>query len=187
MKAQPLWLFFFLACILECSSHLFAPPYPCLFFAPFFVCAYQTLSGLRSLALAAIIGLLLDLLSADYPMGFFMGSYMVVTLLLYARQRDFTSYLMGLFCSTWIFSSLMTGVQWICLWLFYTAPPLTWRGIFTDGILLPLADALYALCLFFFPAVFYRSLKKKWFRFLFFLKRSTRKKRSPSGQPPLFH
>ncbi len=169
MKKQRIWPYFLLA---FCFT-LFVP-LPLMLFTPFYAITYRRSSLIMALWISAGCGFILDLLS----MSFFGTQTLIAiaaTFFLYRYRIYFVDKPVGLFSYTLIISVFLTLLNRISYFLHDPTFPFTLKGFVTDFLLLPLADALYALFFFSYPLIIYRFLKKQWFRF-HFLKKESRKK-----------
>ncbi len=140
-----LWAAFYLGFV----PLLLFPSWPIAYLAPFAVLCFYSNSLLRSLWIAAGLGMLVDIFAGDGPLGLCAASYALATLLLYRRRHTFYEQQLPLL--TILFSCLSTGFA--ALILAFTRGPfrisLSW--IVTDLLLLPCFDGLYALVWFTLP------------------------------------
>jgi len=181
MKKYPLWPFFLISLFFTFYSGALLPTYTFLSFAPFLAIAFNRYTLPRSLWLAASCGLIMDLLSSLTPFGFHALIYVIVTFCLYRFRLFFVEKALGLSSFTVIFSLLSTLLERSFLNLFEISLPLTWKGIVSDFLIMPLLDGFYAFLWFSCPLMLYHLLRRQWFRFLFFRKETKKKREEPVG------
>jgi hypothetical protein len=173
MKKQRIWPYFLIA---SCFA-LFAP-LPLLPFTPFYAILCRRTSLIIALWISAGCGLILDFLSVS-PFGTQTLIATATTFFLYRYRIYFVDKPVGLLSYTLIISVFLTFLNRISYFLYDPTFPFTLKGFITDFLLLPFADAFYALLFFSYPLIIYRFLKKQWFRF-HFLKKESRKKEEES-------
>jgi len=175
MKRKKIYPFFFLALLFALFATSSIPYLKFLPFAPFLVIVCTSQGLLRSLWIAALCGLIMDLMGSDLPFGIHALNYTLTTLLIYRYRRSFVEKPIGLSSFTFFFSLFSTGIQLGSLFLFGKFIPLTLKGLVSDLLIMPLVDALYAFLWFSTPIFLYNFIKRQWFRFLFFRKETKRK------------
>jgi rod shape-determining protein MreD len=153
-------------------------PLPLLSFAPFYAILYRRASLIIALWISAGCGFILDFLSVG-PFGTQTLIAVAAAFFLHRYRIYFVDKPVGLLSYTLILSIFLTLLNRISYFLHDPTFPFTLKGFATDFLLLPLADALYALLFFSYPLILYRFLKKQWFRF-HFLKKESRKKEEES-------
>ena len=144
-------------------------------FAPALVATYGKVSFISSLWTAVLFGTALDLFSSSYPFGFYSLNYTLITCLLYRYRCYFVEKPIGFCFLTYLFSSFSTVLAKIFLLFLETKLPVTFASLATDFLIMPALDAFYAFLFFSCPVLFYKSLRKKWFSFLFFIKEIKRR------------
>lgn len=169
-QRQVIYPFFFIALFFSLTSLI-----PVIAFAPFLIIAYYRYSLIGCLWAAAGCGLILDLLS-NTPFGIFTLNYVGVTFLLFRYRIYFVEKPIGLASLTLIFSILFSLITKIFFSLYGISLPLTFMGIATDFLVMPLLDGVYSLLCFSFPLILYRLARRQWFRFLFFREETKKKK-----------
>jgi rod shape-determining protein MreD len=131
-------------------------------FAPFLCIAIQSTPLTGALWWAACSGLLLDLLSADFPLGFHALILVGTTALLYPRGKYFIEdKLASLALFSTLFSAIATIFNLALLFFFEKKIPLSWNGIFSDILLMPFIDGLYAFVWFTLPLKGIERCKKR--------------------------
>lgn len=151
------------------QSTLF-PNFVILGFAPFLALIVLTCHFRKCLTLSLIAGAILDLLSND-PMGVHALNYALIPCIFF-RYKRFFSYDQPLHLSlfTLFISFTSTLIQLFILFLFDRRIPFTGEWVLGDLVLMPIADAVYALVWFAYPLkffqkgrVFWLNIKKKLF------------------------
>jgi cell shape-determining protein MreD len=152
-------------CAQLCSS-IFFPSFRLIAFAPFLAIAFQRLSLLRSLWTAALVGLLVDLMSPSFRFGLFSLAYSLTAWIAY-RQKSlfFEDKPLALFFYTTFISCLASAVQLSLLLLSSSRLPIDFASLVTDLVGMPLVDGLYAFFWFTCPLQVYTHARKKWKRF----------------------
>lgn len=157
---QKTWPFFLVALFF-----LFAAPFSILPFSPYLAILYRRSSFIKSLWIAALCGMLMDLLT-DRPFGLYALNLTVVTFLFYRLRIYFVDKSIGLASYTAILSLSATLFSRILFSLYGQTLPLTFKGIATDFLVMPLADSLYGVLCFSLPLSVYRLGKRLYFRYL---------------------
>jgi rod shape-determining protein MreD len=109
-----------------------------------------------------ISGAILDLFSND-PMGVHALNYTLIALTLYRYKRFFSyeqPFHLGLF--TFFVSFTSTLLQIFLLFLFDRRIPFTGEWVFGDLLIMPIADALYAIVWFAYPLKFFEQGRPFW-------------------------
>lgn len=146
---------------------LFTAPFPTLPFSPYLAILYRRSSFIKSLWVAALCGVLMDLLT-DRPFGLYALNLTVVTFLFYRLRIYFIDKPIGLASYTAILSLSTTLFSRILFFLYGQSLPLTFKGIATDFLLMPFADSLYGVLCFSLPLSLYRLGKRLYFHYLTF-------------------
>lgn len=170
MRRVPLIFPFFLALIFSICGTVFLPHIRLLAFSPFLAILYNKANFIKSLWIASLCGLAIDLLSSEFHLGVHALNYCLTTLTLYKQKRHFfEDKPLALSLFTVIISITSTILQYFLICIFDHALPLSKKLAVTDLIIMPLADAAYAFLWFFCPIRFYIYIKKIGWR-AFFLK-----------------
>jgi len=142
--------------------HPFFAKIPVLPFAPFLALLGLSRPLSKTLHISCFSGLLIDLLSYD-PFGIHALNYTLTSLFCYRWQKRFSAEIPLQFALfTAIFSTASTILQALLLFLFDRR--ILFQGIWwiTDGPVLAICDALYALIWFAGPMAFYRIARRTW-------------------------
>jgi cell shape-determining protein MreD len=127
------------------------------FFVPSLIIAFYYLSITTITWLSLIIGLLLDVLSASPRFGFLGISYLLTSLFLYPWRlyffKDAASTLPAL---TFFYSLCITVIQSLIALLF-DLHGFSWSlyWLFTDVVMMPMMDSVYAVLIFSLPHFIY--------------------------------
>lgn len=167
---QKTWPFFFVALLF-----LVMAPFPLLPFSPYLALLYRRSSFIKSLWIAALCGGVMDLFT-DRPFGLYAFNLTLVTSLFYRLRIYFVDKPIGLASYTAILSFSTTLFSWILFSLTGQSLPITFKGIATNFLLMPLADSLYAILCFTLPLTLYHLGKKLYFHFLLMREESTTEK-----------
>lgn len=146
-----LFAFFITLCFQLVVPSLF-PQLKLKFFVPFLILAYYQRDLLCSLRYSFFCGLILDLLTAPTKFGLYSLSYLLTTILLYPQRLNlFADNMMTLPIMTFLFSALSSLFE-LCFLLIFGKPiPLSFQWIFSELLIMPLADTLYSFLVFIFP------------------------------------
>jgi len=174
MKRQKTWPFFLIALFFALTSF-----FPILPFSPYLAILYRRSEWIKALWIATLCGFILDLLSTS-PFGLHALQMLVVTICLYRFRIYFVDKPIGLASYTALISLASTLFSRLSLIIYDSGLPFTFKGLITDFILMPLADALYAFLFFSCPLIFYQLLRKLYFHFLFLKKETNKKKEKHS-------
>ncbi|MGC2595664.1 MAG: mreD [Rhabdochlamydiaceae bacterium] len=179
MRQVPLIFPFSLALIFAICGTVFLPHLRLFAFAPFLALLYNKTTFTKSLWLASICGLAIDLLCSEFRLGIHALNYCLTTLLLYKQKRHFVEDKQLALCLfTAIISGVSTLLQFFLIALFDHALPLSGKMFITELTIMPLADAVYAFLWFTCPMMLYAHIKKigwrayyskllNYFRFLY--------------------
>jgi|HubBroStandDraft_4_1064222.scaffolds.fasta_scaffold306331_2 rod shape-determining protein MreD len=174
MRQVPLFFPFSLALFFSICSTVFLPKTHFLTFSPFLAILYNKTNFIRSLWIASLCGLVIDLLSSELRLGVYALNYCLTTALLYQQKKHFfEDKTLSLSLFTAIISTISTLLHFFFLCIFDQAIPLSAKYIIADLIIMPLADGGYALFGFTLPMKSYAYIKKvgwrevylKWLRF----------------------
>ncbi|MDN3508930.1 MAG: hypothetical protein P0S93_02740 [Candidatus Neptunochlamydia sp.] len=160
MKRQKTWPFFLIALFFTLTSF-----FPVLPFSPYLAILYQRSEWIKALWISTLCGCILDLLSTS-SFGLHALQMLLVTICLYRLRIHFIDKPIGLASYTALISLASTLFSRLSLLLYDPGFPFTFKGLITDFILMPLADALHAFLFFSCSLIFYRLLQKLYFRFL---------------------
>lgn len=152
-RLKTLLLFLFVYSIfLSILAPIYSPKVLIAVFAPFLTIIYAKSTYAKALWISFIVGLYFDLLASKLPLGFYSLSYCLTTTIVY-RYRIFFSiekwWIFPLYSA--IFSFCSSLIQMVLLTIFQANVPISILMIFSDLILLPLIDGLFALCFFNIP------------------------------------
>lgn len=174
MKQQKTWPFFLIALFFALTSLFSVLP-----FSPYLAILYHRSEWVKALWISTLCGFILDLLSTA-PFGMHALQMFLAALFLYGFRIYFVDKPIGLASYTALISLTSTLLSRLSLTLYDPALPFTFKGLTTDFILMPLADALYAFLFFSCPLICYRLMRKVYFHFLFFKKETNKKKEKHS-------
>ena len=167
MKRQKSWPFFLMALFFSLTSF-----FPVLHFSPYLAILFRCSGRIKALWISALCGFILDLLSTS-PFGLHALKMLLVTIFLYRFRIYFIDKPIGLASYTTLISFVSTLISRLSLIFYDLALPLTFKGLMTDFILMPLTDALYALLFFSYPPIFYQFLRKNLLSLPFFDKKNS--------------
>ena len=133
-----------------------------LFFAPFLAILYYKKNYLSALWFSLFCGVIVDLIAPPARFGIYALNFCLTTGMIYHQRRNlFADSLSTLPIMTLLFSVISTLVQVVLLYIFAEPPHITLKWIFTDLMMLPLADALFAFVWFILPdLVFGRRMNR---------------------------
>lgn len=127
-----------------------------LFFSPFLITALYQKPIPTALCLALLCGFILDLLSSSPRLGIHALDFCVTLAILYKQQRNFfADSLSTLPFMTFLFSMISTAIFGLLVYTIEMQNIISLRWIFTDLLLMPVADAGYAFVVFILPALFF--------------------------------
>ena len=131
--------------------------------APFLAILLTRHNFAWALWLAAGAGLLIDLLSTGLPFGCHALSYtLTIAILFFYRHYFFFDKRGALALLTGLVSLLATLIEMFLFSFFDQGLTITPFGLASDILVMPLADALYALVFFWLPMESYQLGKKMW-------------------------
>lgn len=149
-----------LLCVL--GSHLFFPQWPLWFFSPLLIILFYQKSLLFCLWSSCCCGVFLDLLSSHLHFGFYATSYTLTTALLYRQNRNFfADSLTTMPLMTFFFSFLSTLIQSLLIYFFHQINAFSIEWIFTDLLILPAFDGIYAFVVFTLPMLCFGKPERK--------------------------
>jgi hypothetical protein len=165
MRRVPLIFTFALALIFAICGTVFLPHVRLLAFSPFLALLYNQTTFIKSLWIASLCGLTVDLLCSEFRLGIHALNYCLTTLLLYKQKKHFfEDKALALSLFTAIVSVMSTIWQFFLISVFDHALPLSGKLIITDLMIMPLADAAYAFLWFTCPMMLYSHIKKVGWR-----------------------
>lgn len=147
----------FIVCLLiALTVPLLFPALRLTFFAPFLIiCCYRkTLT--KCLWLALLCGVIIDLLSSYTRFGLFSLDYCVSLLILYPQRRNFfADSVSTLPIMTFFFAIISTLIMALLLYSIESINIFSWGWAFTDLLIMPFIDGIYAFLVFTFPALLF--------------------------------
>lgn len=140
---------------------IFFPRIHLLFFAPSLAIIFLRTPRYPSLVLAALCGLIMDLLNTEVRFGIFSLSYFSAAFIAWPQKSHFfkeNPYTLSLYTAG--ISSLFSTIFFLLLFIFEKSFPFSWKSVITDLLLSPFIDAFYAFFWFSSPLFFYNYLFK---------------------------
>lgn len=135
-------------------------------FAPFLALVLMRLNFLKSLWIAAIIGMIIDLLSVETRFGMYSVIYSLTVLLIYRQKKHFfADKPLALALYTAVISITSGSIELSFLYVFGTKMQVNLPLILCDVFALSLLDALYAFLCFTCPIQVYQYLQRVRDRF----------------------
>ncbi len=161
---KTLLFLFFLAFIPFLLSPALLPKLRLTFWAPFIVFCYYRFPLIICLWISLACGLSIDLISSTHSFGMHMLAYSVTTGLLYGRKKFFfEDEITTIPLLTIFFSLAWTVIQASLVHLFGGNLGISLAWVFTDLIIMPLLDGLYAFVWFTVPLILWNKTRK-WHR-----------------------
>ena len=146
-------------------SFVLFPKIKLTFIAPLLTLSALTLDTPRVYRYAILGGFLLDLLNSEYLFGFFTASCLFATWVVHSQRHNFfADKLWGLALYTSLFSFAKIIFEIIALGFFSSLPPFTWKGIFSECIIMSVVDGFYALLIFTGPMYLATIIEKRYIR-----------------------
>ncbi len=157
---------FFLALFAHLYGSIFFPSLRLLAFAPFLAIVFQRFLLLRSLWIAALVGLIADFTSFASRLGFFSLIYTLVAWIAH-RQRSlfFEDKPLAFFFYTAFISCVISAIELTLLFSSNNRIFFDLHSLLSDLLLMPLVDGLYAFFWFTCPLQVYTLFRKKWKKF----------------------
>jgi len=138
---------------------LFFPSIRILSFAPLITLIISRLSRPIALWLATLSGVIIDLYSIATPFGFFALNYCIATLLIYQYRKYFLEEKIHIFALySILFSFVSTFIGFILFAVIEVQLKLNIFTLFSDLILMPIFDGVYAYIVVLFPISAYKYL-----------------------------
>ncbi|NGX37574.1 MAG: hypothetical protein K1000chlam2_00730 [Chlamydiae bacterium] len=126
-----------------------------LVFTPFFAIAFQKKTFLQSLWIAALCGLLVDLMSSNTRFGLYSLSHVICAGATYRfRRHFFEESILSIPLYTGLISFTLSLIQTLLIY-----PSLFFSLFFTSCLLMPLADVAYAFFWFTCPLMVYHTVR----------------------------
>jgi hypothetical protein len=158
---KPLWIFLSLACLFLFLGTAFFPHFRVWPFAPLMVILFHRTTFLQALWGSFFCGLAMGFTSSQFSFGILALSHATTTLFLYGQKRHFFEDKVSAFS---IYSALISIFLSSTLILFSSLSekqiPLTSSLFFSDLLVMPLLDALYAFLWFTLPTSLYGYIKR---------------------------
>lgn len=141
----PLKVAFGLGFVVALLGSALMPGVRLMAFAPFLALVYTRRPFVRALWLAALCGLVMDLMSCQLRFGLYALNYCLTTLLLYSQKRHFfDDKPLSLPLYTFFVSGAASLIEFGLIAVFHKSLSLDGKTAFTELLMMPLADALYA-------------------------------------------
>jgi rod shape-determining protein MreD len=153
IDSKRLDLVFIASLLLTIVTPALFPSVRFFFFMPFLVMAAYQKPLPTCIWLAFLCGFLIDLFSSDAHLGLYACAYCAAMFALYPQKRHFfADSLSTLPMMCFFFSSFSSLVLALLLYNVELINIFSWKWLTADLLLMPMADALYAFCLFILPA-----------------------------------
>ena len=115
-------------------------------YAPLITIIISRFNRAEAIWLAALVGLMIDLYSKGAMLGVFSLNYCISTIIIYRYRKFFSEEKIHIYALyTTLFSVISTAIHFFLFALVETPLKLTFFTIFTDLILMPIFDGVYAL------------------------------------------
>lgn len=161
MRQIPLYFSFSLAFFAAVFGTVFFPFLHLSFFAPFLALCYHASNLSKSLWIAVVCGVILDLMSSEFKFGLHTLGFVLATLVLYPQKRHFfEDKPLALSIFTVIIAAGLTLLQFVLIHLFDRGISFSALTFLTDVILMSIVDGLYAFLWFTCPMRLYIYIKK---------------------------
>jgi rod shape-determining protein MreD len=157
MRRLPLWVGFSIAFIMALLEGALFPELRLLPFAPFLALSYYRLSFPGALWAALGTGLLFDLMTSEMRFGFYALNFLLVTIIFYHQKKHFFEDKSVAFS---LYTALISLGSTLLLFPFHDLS-FSLPSLFSDLIVMPLLDGVYAFLWFTTPAKLYNYLKKR--------------------------
>lgn len=132
------------------------------FFAPFLIISCYKASLKKCLWLGLVCGFIVDLLSSYTRFGLYSLDYCAALIILYPQRRNFfADSLSTLPIMTFLFALLSTLFMALLLYSIEAINVFSWGWLFTDLLVMPGVDAIYAFCLFILPAMIFNKRPRR--------------------------
>lgn len=145
LDKKNLLLAFVSVLVLTIFSPTLFPGIKLFYFPSFFILVYYQKSYLSALWISLACGLVLDLLASNVRFGLYALNFTMTTAIIYKQRWNFfADSFSTLPIMTFLFSFTSTGIQVIVFYIFANSFPFSFQWIFTDFLVLPAFDALFA-------------------------------------------
>jgi len=133
-----------------------------MFFSPFLVIICYKKRFSSCLWVAFGCGIIMDLLSSNIRLGIHSLNYCLTLTLLYPQKKHFfADSLSTLPIMTFLFSSVSTFLMAILLYSLEAKNMISWYWAFTDLLVMPSMDALFAFCAFIIPPLLFGKPQRR--------------------------
>lgn len=152
---------FLLALSVAILGTVFFPTIRLFAFAPFLALVFIRADFVTALWVAAITGLLIDLLSSQMRFGAYSFCYSLTAALVYHQKRHFfVDKPLALSLYTALIASLCSSLELLFLYALDACPPVNVRLFLIDILGMSLLDGVYAFLCFTCPMKIYPYLKR---------------------------
>lgn len=153
--SKELWVYFFVGLAATLLMPALYPSLKLFYFIPFLIRSYYLKPLSTCLWFSLLVGLILDLLSANVRFGIYSFNYLLTTYVLYRMKRNFfEDSFIAMPSMTYFFSTISTLIQIVLLLILNRQViPLSFRFVVTDVFLMPLADTAFTLLVYSFPTL----------------------------------
>lgn len=156
MTKFSLWIAFFFAFFASIFSTIFFPSFRFFYFAPFLAIVFQKKSLQKSIWIAGLSGLILDLLGSATPLGAFSLIFVLCTLVCYRFKHVFFEERL---LSLPLFTSLISST--FSLFHIFLFPSMfSIKALLYTVFMLPIFDGIYAFFWFTCPFTLFRRIAK---------------------------
>jgi len=161
MKKVPFWLPFLLALFAALFGSACFNPFPLLAFTPFLAFVFLRYPFIPSLWCAALCGLLLDCMGAELRFGWQTLIYSLMATIAYSQKKHFfDDKPLALSLYTAVISCLISALQLLFISFSRKHFPFEMKLLFTDLVLMPLLDGIYAFFWFTLPLKGYLAIRR---------------------------
>lgn len=161
MKKKSLWISLALACLFLWVGSAFFPHFRVWPFAPFLAILFHRTTFIQALWSSFFCGLAMDLTSSQFSFGLLALSHSITTLFLYGQKRHFFEDKIITFS---LYSALIsTSLSFILILLSSLSEkqvPITPSLFFSDILIMPFLDAIYAFLWFTLPTALYSYARR---------------------------
>lgn len=168
-----LWPYILFSLAMVLFSPVLLPSFRLLFFVPCIVVLLYQKPLFSCLWMSFGFGLLLDLLSADNFLGLHVTSYCATTALMYPQKKHFFADTLSTLPILTVITSLsITLFQSVIVYIFQKSVTLGAAWAFTNLVIMPLLDGVYAFTVFLVPSLIFG--KRRRYGSDFFMRSSRR-------------
>lgn len=162
LRAKNLKIIFLITCLFTLFSPNFFPFFRLIYFVPFLVITIYQKPLTTCLWYAIICGLVIDLLSDGTRLGFYSMNYALTTFVLYPQRKNFFSdSITTLPLMSFFFSFISTAIEIAYRYSTGNLPLLNVQWAFTDLLIMPTADGMYAFIVFILPFAIFGKKQRK--------------------------